>query len=117
MALVGDLGAGKTTFAQGLAEALGIDRVNSPSFIIVRTYNTEHSTKSKKTFYHVDLYRLEENIKEELENLGITDIWSKPENVVLIEWANKAKGLLPESTIYVKFEYKDKNTREIIVKK
>jgi len=115
LALTGDLGAGKTTFTQGLAESLGVDRVNSPSFIIMRQYNVANT--NIKYLYHVDLYRLEKNIKEELGNLGITDIWSKPENIVLIEWADKAKGLLPKNTIYIDIKYKDENTREIIRRK
>lgn len=115
LALIGDLGAGKTTFTQGLAESLGIEKVVSPSFIIMRSYPIINHPLSINHLYHVDLYRLEKNIKKELDNLGVTAIWGKPENVVLIEWADKAQGLLPKSTIYVKFEYQDEDKRKILL--
>ena len=72
LALRGDLGAGKTTFIQGLAKGLGIRKtIVSPTFIIVRRYPVSDG----RQFYHVDLYRLEEGIGKELENLGLTDEW------------------------------------------
>lgn len=110
-ALVGDLGAGKTTFVQGFAQELGIDRVISPTFIIMRSYDARGKIK---TLYHVDLYRLENNIKEELDNLGITGIWGSPDTVVLIEWADKAKKMLPENAQFIDFEYLDENKRRIV---
>src|SRR5688572_26135307 len=76
LALSGDLGAGKTTFVQGLAEGLGItDRVMSPTFLLMR----EHPVKFGGKLYHIDLYRLENNVDQEVENLGVTDYWEKPE--------------------------------------
>jgi len=111
LALVGDLGAGKTTFVQGFAQELGIERIVSPTFIIMRTYDVSGRIK---TLYHIDLYRLENNIKEELDNLGITGIWGNPDTVVLIEWADKAKGFLPENVQFIDFEYLDENKRRIV---
>lgn len=114
-ALSGDLGAGKTTFVQGIAEGLGIStRVNSPTFIIMRTYSIKNNS-SIMNLLHVDLYRLENNIEEELVNLGITDLWKKKENVFLIEWAEKIKDLLPKNTKWVKFEDVDEDSRKIII--
>ena len=109
LALVGEMGAGKTHFIQGLAEGLKIDsRITSPTFIIMREYETD-----KLNFYHVDLYRLEENIERELTNLGITDLWGKPKNIFAIEWADRAVGHLPDNTIWVKFTEIDNDTRKI----
>ncbi len=114
MALVGELGSGKTTFVQGLASELGVKRIISPTFIIMRSYRLPDKTK---TLYHLDFYRFEKNIKGELENLGIAGIWRKPENIALIEWADKAKGLLPDGTWYINFEYLEENVRRIIIQK
>src|SRR5258708_2304483 len=73
-ALVGDLGAGKTTFLQGFAEGLGIkNKIVSPTFILMREYGH---------FYHLDLYRFEGDVEKEVENLGLLDIWKDPKNVV-----------------------------------
>lgn len=111
LALVGDLGSGKTTFMQGLAKALSISSsVTSPTFILMRTY------KSDLTIYHLDLYRLEENIDDELKNLGVTDIWGQKDNIVVIEWAEKARTTLPDSTKWITFEYLEGDSRKITIK-
>ena len=107
IALIGELGAGKTTFAQGLAQGLGIEgRIVSPTFILMRTYGN---------LYHIDLYRLEKDIDEEVKNLGLTDIWGKKENIVVVEWAEKITEMLPENTIWINFEILD-NGRKITIK-
>ena len=112
IALTGELGSGKTTFVQGLAEGLGVKKkIISPTFILMRTYKA----KKKNTFYHLDLYRLETNLERELENLGVKDIWNQKANILAIEWAEKIRELLPESTIWVKFEYLSDDQRKIII--
>lgn len=109
IALVGDLGAGKTTFVQGLAKGLGVkERIISPTFILMRTYGN---------FFHVDLYRLEENIDAEVKNLGLTDIWEKSGNMVVIEWAEKITDLLPKNTLWINFEILEGEKRKITIKK
>jgi tRNA threonylcarbamoyladenosine biosynthesis protein TsaE len=123
LALSGDLGSGKTTFIQGLAKGLGIkQRIISPTFIILRTYDIKQTTKNNglktenrklKTFYHIDLYRLEDNIKNELKNLGMGEIMSDPTNVVAIEWAERAKDYLPKSTKWIRFEHLGGDRRRI----
>lgn len=114
IALSGDLGAGKTHFIQGLAEGLGIKlRITSPTFIIMRDYDLPDD----KHFFHVDLYRLEENIEKELENLGITDLWGRKENIFAIEWAEKAKDFLPKETIWVNIEDLGEEKRKITISK
>lgn len=112
IALTGELGSGKTTFVQGLAKGLGVKKkIISPTFILMRIYNA----KSKNTFYHLDLYRLETNLDNELENLGVKDIWEQKGNILVIEWAEKAKELLPKETIWIKFEYLSDDQRKIII--
>lgn len=97
IALYGDLGAGKTTFVQGAAYGLGIkDKILSPTFVLVRI----HKLANQKTFYHIDLYRLE-NI-EDIKSIGIDEILSS-DNIVLIEWAEKLKSL-PKNAVKVKIE-------------
>lgn len=105
IALVGELGSGKTTFIQGLAEGLGVkSKIISPTFILMRKYDN---------FYHLDLYRLEGNLEEEIQNLGLTDILQTKNSIVVIEWAEKIKDLLPKDTIWINFETIDDNERKI----
>lgn len=107
----GDLGSGKTTFIQGLAEGLGIEkRIVSPTFIIMREYPL-----NDKSFFHIDLYRLEENIQQELDNLGISELLKQNKHIFAIEWGERAKDLLPENTIYVDIENSDKDKRKITI--
>ena len=96
IALTGNLGTGKTTFVQGLAQGLGIkERVLSPTFILMRQYQGELD------LYHLDMYRLDTNFYEEVRNLGLQEIWGKEKNVVVIEWAEKIKDHLPSGTIWI----------------
>lgn len=108
--LYGPLGSGKTTFAQGIAERFKINRLPSPTFIIVRRYPARG--RAIKNFYHVDLYRIEK--EEELKSLGLKDFFS-PENVVVIEWAEKGQNLLPEERIDICFEYISEKERKITI--
>lgn len=108
--LVGDLGSGKTTFTQALAQELGItDTVISPTFVIQKRYNIPNHPHFK-TLIHIDAYRLENqdeilkiNWKEDLEN---------PKNLILVEWSEKIQNHLPESK-QITFTFIDENTREI----
>ena len=106
--LSGDLGAGKTTFAQGFAEGLGIqDRIVSPTFLIIRQYPLP---ESKKFFYHIDLYRLE-NI--DLKNSGLAEILEDPTNIILIEWASKLGKDLPDQTKKIELTKINREIHEI----
>lgn len=116
MTLTGDLGFGKTTFVQGLAKGLGIKyRIISPTFVIARKYQiaAENAKRNSKTFYHIDLYRLE--TKEELEGIGMKEILSDPNAIVVIEWPEKLGELLPKKRIDIMFEYLNDSERKIIV--
>jgi tRNA threonylcarbamoyladenosine biosynthesis protein TsaE len=108
-ALTGNLGAGKTTFMQGFSEGLGYTgRLTSPTFILMRQYPL-----NEKTLYHLDLYRFEKNLEEEIDNLGVIDLWGRNENIMVIEWAEKIKDLLPEETRWIEFEILGDTERKI----
>lgn len=108
--LIGDLGAGKTTFAQGFAEGLGVkEKVISPTFVLIREHKIPNT---KKMFFHIDLYRLEGEVN--LLELGLRDLF-KGDDVVLIEWADKVKGRLPGNAVEVVIKKIDFKTREITV--
>lgn len=111
-ALSGDLGSGKTTFVQGFAEGLGISsRIISPTFILMRKYKV-----GDKDFYHIDLYRLEKDVEKEARNLGLTDIWEKSENIVVIEWAEKIIDMIPSGARWIFFETIGEGKRKIVIK-
>lgn len=111
LCLYGDLGSGKTSFTQGLAKGLGIKRrIISPTFIIVRSYDIPGGN-----FYHIDLYRTEN--KEDLISLGIDQLLESQENIMVIEWAEKLKDLMPEKRIDLHFNNLSENSREIVVEK
>jgi len=105
--LYGDLGSGKTTFVQGLAKGLGIkNRIISPTFVIVRSYKL-----GVMGFCHIDLYRIEN--KRGLEGLGIEEIINNPQNIIVIEWAEKLKSNCPQKRIDIEFFYEKNNVRKI----
>ena len=99
VALVGPLGAGKTTFVKGAAEALGVtEEVTSPSFIRLRIY------KGDLPVYHLDLYRVED--RTEFMALGL-DEWLDTDGVTLVEWAERAPGVFPAHTVTVTLAYSE----------
>lgn len=111
--LSGNLGAGKTSFLQGLAEGLGVtDKVNSPTFNILKLYKTKNNQKVKK-FCHIDAYRLESGA--DLENLAITEIFSDKSTVTAIEWAEKVKSVFPVKYIKIEIRALEENLREISI--
>lgn len=111
VALVGDLGAGKTAFVQGFAKALGIKRhLPSPTFLIFRNYKL--ATLNFKLLYHLDAYRLSD--AGELDVLDFDKVLADPTNIVMIEWADKIKEILPKDTIWLNFSHGTKETERII---
>jgi tRNA threonylcarbamoyladenosine biosynthesis protein TsaE len=96
VSLAGPLGAGKTVFAKGLAEGLGLDAagVASPTFVIA----SEYPTPDGRRFVHVDLYRVES--RGELETAGFAD-WLDPGNLVAVEWGDRFPGALPADRLEV----------------
>ena len=114
VALVGDLGAGKTTFTQGFASALGLKRrMVSPPFVVFRRYAIASGARqSYKNFYHVDAYRID-SLKE-LPPLGFKSLLLSTDSILLIEWADKIKKILPKDTIWVELSHGRKATERII---
>jgi tRNA threonylcarbamoyladenosine biosynthesis protein TsaE len=101
LALSGDLGAGKTTFARGVLRGLG--EVPSPSFTLVQTYDTV------PPLWHVDLYRLDR--ADEADALGLDDIWD--EAVVLIEWPERLGSRLPAQALRLRLDGAGEATRTL----
>lgn len=115
LALVGDLGAGKTKFLQGLAKGLGVKhKVNSPTFNILKTYQAKKDSQIK-TFCHIDAYRLSSD--KDLIALGVEEYFQDKNTVTAIEWAEKVRGILPKKVIMIEIEYLDKENRIIKIKK
>lgn len=103
--LDGELGSGKTIFAKGIANALGInDTITSPTFTIIKEYNGE------LPLYHMDVYRLDGNT----EGVGIEEYFTKG-GVVVIEWAETIKDILPSERLDIKFKIVDENKRLLIL--
>lgn len=117
--LFGEMGAGKTTFVQGLSKSLNIkSNIQSPTFIIMRKYIGfigNFFLKRKINFYHVDLYRIDKNIEKEVENLGILDLWGNKKNIFVIEWSEKIENILPKNIIKIKIKIIDNHKRSIII--
>lgn len=111
IALTGELGTGKTIFVQGFAKGLGIkDKIISPSFVLIHQHKIPNTAK---VLYHVDLYRVEST--KDLQQLGLDEILADPDNIVLIEWAEKAKSLLPENSVRINIKRINETTRQISI--
>lgn len=105
--LIGDVGAGKTTFVRGLAEGLGIkEPITSPSFTISKTY----AIPSGGNLVHYDFYRLPDPgiMAEDLEENINT-----PNNIVIVEWADSVSDLLPKNHKRIEIKLNDDGTREV----
>ncbi len=103
LALTGNLGSGKTTFTQKLAKKLKVKNpVTSPTFVLMNVFPANLASKKKVTLYHLDLYRTKSY--KEVKALGITELWGKKENLVIIEWAEKIKKYLPKNAIIITFK-------------
>ncbi len=114
LALHGDLGAGKTTFLQGLAQGLKITEVvNSPTFVIMKKFAILQS--GFQYFYHFDLYRLEN--EKDLEFLELEELLQDPKNIIAIEWPERMKSLPDKNIITIKSKHLGDNQRELTIKK
>ena len=106
--LKGDLGAGKTVFAKGVAAGLGIDAadVTSPSFTLINVHD------GRLRLYHIDLYRLESSSRVDL---GLEEILEDERGVVMIEWAERLK-FAPQNVIEVGISYVSDSERNIVIR-
>ncbi len=108
--LIGDLGAGKTAFVKGMAKGLAIKKViTSPTFVVMKVYPVKHETV--KYFVHVDAYRVKNAAS--LTGIGLEDYIKSNNSVVVIEWADLVKGILPKDKILIHFNHIANNQREI----
>lgn len=107
----GEMGAGKTTFINSLARALGVeeDMTGSPTFAIVNEYRSDTTAE---LIYHFDLYRLEN--EEEAYDIGFEDYLDSGA-VCLIEWPDKVEEILPEDTVMVDIKVNDDGSRDLTV--
>lgn len=110
--LVGDVGAGKTTFTRGLASGLGIvEPVTSPSFTLSKRYAFEYNHQPCE-LVHYDFYRLDDPgiMREEL-----AETLSNPYSIVVIEWGGDVAKLLPEYKYSLEFQLQDDGSRKIVL--
>jgi len=106
LALIGDLGGGKTWFTKGVAIGLEID----PNYIVSPTFTIVNEYRGKSNIFHIDLYRL--NNKTEILALDLEDYFSM-EGIVIIEWADRWPMELPEEKIQVELKLINEYTREL----
>lgn len=110
LALVGDLGAGKTTFVRGLAKAYGVkEKVTSPTFVYMHVHKTK---EDEVLFVHADAYRGD---ADTLREIGIGEYLADPKAVVVIEWADKVQELLPDDTVTMTFAHLEGGVRTVEV--
>ncbi len=121
--LVGELGSGKTQLVKGVARGLGIKkRITSPTFLLRREFNLPALASPKRLsaprrqvkrnfnrLYHFDLYRLHKT--GELKQLGFKELVAEPANIVVVEWAERARAIMPKGTIWIEFRH-GRNERE-----
>ena len=105
--LYGDLGAGKTIFAKGLADGFGVsdvDEVSSPTFTLINQYS------GRVKIYHIDLYRIETGA---LDGLGLEEIFEEPNAAVIVEWAERLGSFETPGAVRVFLSYVDDRSRKI----
>ena len=112
--LIGGLASGKTTFTQFLGKSFGLNRVTSPTFMIMKEYKVKDHDFIKNLF-HLDLYRL--NSKEDIKSFDLEEIWGKKENLVIIEWPEKILRDLPSNHYLINFKQTGPTKREISITK
>jgi len=113
----GDLGAGKTTFTQGLLKGLKIKGpYTSPTFVVMKEYSIKSNPPAGgsnfKKVYHIDAYRINE---KDLLNLGWEEMIADSKNIIIVEWSERVKKILPKKALKIKFEWVDESKRMIIV--
>lgn len=113
--LQGDLGAGKTTFTQGFLKALGArGRVTSPTFVLMKRFPLGAAAK-KAGFaraYHIDAYRF--RVPKESGALGLKDIFKDPRAIVIVEWPERLKGLIPKTKTSIGFAHGEGEGERVI---
>lgn len=112
VALEGNLGAGKTTFVQGFAAALGIkEPVKSPTFLVMKIYAVQR--KHTKHLVHIDCYRLDD--ASELAHLGFDKLLADRDAIIIIEWADRIKKILSKERLTLLFSHVAPTRRQITI--
>ena len=113
IALSGELGSGKTTFVQGLARALGIrSKLQSPTFVLAKWYRFGPRRGGFRRFIHVDAYRLRG--AGEARAMGLTHTLGDRDAIVVIEWAERIRKLIPQRAVQVRFRHGKKPNERLI---
>ncbi len=112
LALSGDLGTGKTTLVRYFLRALGVkQKITSPTFVLIKNYLITRSP-NYRNIYHIDCYRIK--TPKELLVLGIKEVLDDPRNIVLIEWAEKIRKILPRQALWLNFQHGIKENKRTI---
>lgn len=106
LALDGDLGAGKTVLTRGIAAALGIQRLQSPTFVLAQEYETT------PPLFHLDIYRIQD--ENELYAIGYADFLSTPDALIVMEWASLAPNVLPKERLDIHIQGNGELPRNVI---
>ncbi|NOX44855.1 MAG: tRNA (adenosine(37)-N6)-threonylcarbamoyltransferase complex ATPase subunit type 1 TsaE [Caldiserica bacterium] len=110
VALVGELGSGKTTLVQGIARGLFVtDIVSSASFVLARTY------RGKLPLHHLDAYRI--GSPEELFEVGLDRYLPPEEGITVVEWADRIYDLIPKEALWITIEFLDGDRRKITLRR
>lgn len=110
--LYGNLGSGKTTFTRAVAREMGIkEAVTSPTFVIEKIYETKHSHFAR--LIHIDAYRLENG--KELQVLNFEELVENKNNLIIIEWPENVKEILPADHMKIYCEFVDEDSRKFDV--
>ena len=115
--LAGDLGSGKTAFTQRVGKILGIKaKITSPTFVIEKKYKLPPAGRGGistgyKQLIHIDAYRL--NSGRDLLLLGWDEIMANPDNLILLEWPERVKDIIPADVYKISFKFVDDSSREI----
>jgi len=103
LCLEGELGAGKTTFTQGLLKGLGCEGpFTSPTFVLMKKY--------EENIYHLDAYRIDET---NLDDLGWDELIADKKNIIIVEWPERIQKRIPGRARWMHFEWIDENKRKI----
>ena len=106
--LIGNLGAGKTTFVRGLIQELGFDEfVKSPTFTIVESYESDNLK-----VFHFDLYRIEDD--KELQAIGVEDYLTEENAITLVEWPEKSKRYFNDPDYIIELNHCDNDEKRLI---